>query len=234
MRLQKFLSHSGVSSRRKCELIIKSGKIKVNDKIVNDVTVNIDLENDFVVYNNKLLKLENFVYIALNKPIGFITTVKDEFNRPTILDLIKIKKKIFPVGRLDCDTSGLIILTNDGDFANKIIHPKNKIIKKYIVCVKKPVIKEQLNKIKNGIIIDNKKTFPCEIRIINKNILYTKLEMDIVEGRNRQIRKIFEKFNNRVINLKRVAINKLELKKLNLKNGEYKFLSKIEINSLVE
>ncbi|MDR1150826.1 MAG: rRNA pseudouridine synthase [Clostridiales bacterium] len=228
MRLQKFLSHSGLASRRKCEEVIKSKKIKVNNKIVDSMGFEIDANNDVVFYKNKLLKLEKSIYIALNKPIGFVTTVKDPFGRKCVLDLIKIKKRIFPVGRLDYNTSGLLILTNDGDFANKIIHPRNKIFKKYIVRTEKKISDKKLKMIKNGIVIDNKKTLPCKIKILSENMFHCDLEIKISEGRNRQIRKIFEKLNNKIIFLKRIAINKLEIKKLNIKISEYKFLNDME------
>ena len=150
-RLQKYMARCGIASRRKCEEIILSGKVKVNDKIINELGVKIDAEVDIVSYEGKIIKPEEKkVYIMLNKPEGYITSVKDEKGRKTILDLVKVDERIYPIGRLDYDSSGLILLTNDGEIYNKIIHPRVKVGKKYIVLCKGEFTKDDLIKFESG------------------------------------------------------------------------------------
>lgn len=147
-RLQKYLASAGIASRRKCEEYIQQGRVKVNEKIVNELGTKIDPKKDKVYFDNKLVqKSEELVYILLNKPIGYVTTAKDQFNRDTVLDLIKINKRIVPAGRLDMYTSGALILSNDGEFINKITHPSHEIDKTYTVTIKEIISKEEVIKL---------------------------------------------------------------------------------------
>lgn len=147
-RLQKYLASAGIASRRKCEEYIQQGRVKVNEKIVNELGTKIDPKKDKVYFDNKLVqKSEELVYILLNKPIGYVTTAKDQFNRDTVLDLIKINKRVVPAGRLDMYTSGALILSNDGEFINKITHPSHEIDKTYTVTIKKIISKEEVAKL---------------------------------------------------------------------------------------
>ena len=149
IRLQKFLAEAGIASRRKAEELITSGKIKVNDKIETKLGTKVNPDKDKIEYNGKNIKIEkDNIYILLNKPIGYVTTVKDQFNRDSVLDLVKVKQRIVPVGRLDMYTSGAIILTNDGDFVYKVTHPKHEIEKTYTATIKGIIQKEDVEKLK--------------------------------------------------------------------------------------
>lgn len=229
MRLQKFLSKAGIASRRKSEELIKNGLIKVNGQIITKLGTDVNPDNDIIFYRNKKISLKKNIYIMLNKPIGYITTLKEQFNRPSILDLIKVKERIFPVGRLDCNTSGLLLLTNDGDLAYKLTHPKHDIFKTYNAKLKGIPNEIELNKFRNGLFIDNIKTKPAYIKIISNNNKISTVQIKISEGRNRQIRKMCENINHPVINLKRIAIGNLNL---NIAVGTYRFLNENEINYL--
>ena len=229
MRLQKFLSCAGIASRRKSEKLIKNGFVKVNGKIITQLGTVINPDRDIVTYNNKKILPKKHLYIMLNKPLGFITTLKDEFNRPNVVQLIKIKDRVFPIGRLDCNTSGLLLLTNDGDLAYKLTHPKHNIFKEYIAKISGVPKKEELEKFRTGIFIDNKKTKPAFIKIINQTKTFSIVKIKISEGRNRQIRKMCDMINHHVIDLKRIAIGNL---KLDVETGQYRFLNENEINYL--
>jgi 23S rRNA pseudouridine2605 synthase len=158
-RLQKFLAECGIGSRRKCEQFIRDGFVKVNGKIVKELGIKVEPLEDKVEYNNKIVKKsEKLIYIMLNKPTGYVTTVKDQFNRASVLDLIDIKERIYPVGRLDYNTSGLLLLTNDGALTYKLTHPKHEVLKTYIAEIKSIPSDIELEELRNGIIIDNFKT----------------------------------------------------------------------------
>lgn len=235
-RLQKYMARCGVASRRKCEEIILSGKVKVNNKLVNELGVKINSEIDIVSYEGKIIKPEEKkLYIMLNKPEGYITSVKDEKGRKTILDLVKVDERIYPIGRLDYDSSGLILLTNDGDIYNKIIHPRVKIGKKYIVLCKGEFSKEELIRFENGIDIGGYVTAKAKIEILDKekgknNSINTLVEITIHEGKNRQIRKMCEALGHTVISLKRISIGDLKLGYL--KKGEWRNLTENELKYL--
>ncbi|WP_427338755.1 pseudouridine synthase [Caloranaerobacter sp. DY30410] len=232
MRLQKYLAMCGVASRRKSETLILQGRVKVNGKVVDKLGYKIDPDIDIVLVDNKrVIKKEDYIYIALNKPEGYITTVKDQFNRPTVLDLVKsINERIYPVGRLDYDTSGLIFLTNDGDLTYKLTHPKHEIEKVYIAKIKGVPTEKELNEFRNGLKIDNYVTSKAKIKVLKKYNNYSIVKITIHEGKNRQVRKMCEKINHPVIKLKRIAIGKIELG--NLKKGNWRYLSKKEIEYL--
>ncbi len=229
-RLQKYLATCGIASRRKCEELILSGKIEVNGKIITELGTKVG-ENDIVKYNGKIVKKEEEkIYILLNKPIGYVTTVKDQFKRDTVLDLVKVNKRIMPVGRLDMYTSGALILTNDGELINQLTHPKNEINKTYNVTVRGIVTKQDIQNLEKGVIIDeNYKTAPAKAKILKidnvKNI--SRIQITIHEGKNRQIRKMCDAIGKKVMALHRSKIGKLDLE--GLKIGEWKYINKDEI-----
>lgn len=195
MRLQKYLADCGIASRRKSEELILQGKVMVNGKIVNELGTKIDTENDEVKYLGKVVKSQNNekIYILLNKPIGYVTTLTDQFDRPTVLDLVKVNKRIVPVGRLDMFTSGALILTNDGDFVFKVTHPKHEIDKTYTVTVIGEITNDEVEKLRAGVEIDDGYvTKPAKVKIlkIDEEKNQSRLAITIHEGRNRQVRKM--------------------------------------------
>lgn len=232
MRLQKFMAKAGVASRRKSEDIILQGRVKVNGEKITKLGTKVNPNIDIVEVDNIKINLENKkVYILLNKPVGYVTTVKDEFNRKTVLDLIKgVKERIYPVGRLDYDTSGLLILTNDGDVTYKMTHPSFEIDKVYIGTVKGVPTEDEMKRFEEGLIIDGYKTAPAKIEILKRNSDDSTLKITIHEGRNRQVRKMCEAINHPIIKLKRVSMGELTLS--SLKVGKWRFLSKEEIKYL--
>ncbi|GAA0086244.1 pseudouridine synthase [Clostridium sp. CTA-7] len=234
-RLQKYMARCGVASRRKCEEIILEGKVKVNDKIVTELGVKINYEIDKVFYNGKIITPEeNKVYIMLNKPEGYITSVKDEKGRKTILDIVKVDERIYPIGRLDYDSSGLILLTNDGDIYNKIIHPRVEVQKKYIALCRGIFSNEEIKRFENGVDIGGYITADAKLKVIDKekdkrtNELNSLVEIIIHEGKNRQIRKMCSALGHEVISLKRVSIGDIKLGYL--KRGQWRDLTKEELN----
>lgn len=237
IRLQKYMAESGVASRRKCEELISQGKVKVNEKIVTELGTKINPDKDKVVFNGKTLKYEDDekVYILLNKPIGYVTTVKDQFSRDTVLDLIKTNKRVVPVGRLDMYTSGAIILTNDGDFVYKVTHPKHEIEKTYNVTVKGVVTKEDIENLQKGVVIDeNYITKEANARIlkIDKEKDISRIEIKIHEGKNRQVRKMCEAINKKVLALHRSKIGNIDVK--DLKIGDWRYLKIKEVKNLLK
>lgn len=236
VRLQKYLATNGVASRRKCEELISQGKVMVNGKIVTELGTKIDPEIDDIRYNGKKIESSknNFVYILLNKPIGVVTTAKDQFGRESVLDIVKIKERIVPVGRLDMYTSGALILTNDGDFVYKLTHPKHEITKTYTVTLVGSVTKEEVEVLKKGVEIDDYITRPAEVRILKidseKNT--SRLEIVIHEGKNRQVRKMCEAINHKVLALHRSKIGTLAVK--DLKIGNWRYLKQSEINKFTK
>lgn len=230
-RLQKYMARCGVASRRKCEEIILLGKVKVNNKTVNELGYKIDADNDKVTVDNKLIKPEEKkVYIALNKPEGYVSTVKDEKGRKTIIDLIKIKERVYPIGRLDYDTSGLILLTNDGDIYNKIIHPREEKNKIYIAVIRGIPSKEEIERFENGINIDGYTTAKASFKVLKSNSDCSEVKIVIHEGKNRQIRKMCEAIKHPVLKLRRVEIGNIKLG--DLPKGEWRFLDDDELNYL--
>ena len=233
-RLQKFLANAGIASRRKCEELILDGKIEVNGAIVTELGTKVS-EKDIVKYNGKIVKTEEEkIYILLNKPIGYVTTAKDQFNRDTVLDLIKINKRIVPVGRLDMYTSGALILTNDGEFVNMLSHPKNEIDKTYNVTVKGNVTNEDIEQLQKGVKIDDEYiTKPAKVKIlkIDKEKNISRIQITIHEGKNRQVRKMCEAINKKVLALHRCKIGNIEVKDIKL--GNWRYLSKKEVENLM-
>ena len=187
VRLQKFLAEAGIASRRKAEELIVMGKIQLNGKVVTELGTNVNTQKDVVLYQNKKVEIkQNFVYIMLYKPEGYVTTVKDQFQRPTVMDLLKdITERVYPVGRLDYDTSGLLLLTNDGDLTYRLTHPKHHIEKTYEAKLFGIPSEQDILKFRRGIIIDGKKTEPATLEILKKEKKYTTVRIVIQEGRNR-------------------------------------------------
>lgn len=234
IRLQKYMAEAGIASRRKAEELILEGKVKVNGKTVNELGIKIVPNKDIVEYNGKKVALEKeYVYILLNKPIGYVTTVKDQFNRDSILDLVKTNKRIVPVGRLDMYTSGAIILTNDGDFVYKVTHPKHEIEKTYTVTIRGIVENNEVEELKKGVKIEDYITKPAKVKILKtdeeKNI--SRLEITIHEGKNRQVRKMCEAIGHKVLALHRSKIAGIGVKDLEL--GKWRYLTKNEVRKIL-
>lgn len=230
-RLQKYMASCGIASRRKCEELILNGFVSVNGQKITKLGTTIDTDKDIVEYKDKKITIEeDKVYLALNKPKGYVTTNKDERGRKTILDLVKVNQRIFPIGRLDYQSSGLLLLTNDGDIYNKIIHPRVKIIKKYIVIVEGQFTPSELIRFKEGIDIGGYVTAPSEIRVIEIKNRNSKVEISITEGKNRQIRRMCDELNHKVIELKRVSVGEIRLG--NLEEGKYRNLTNEELEYL--
>lgn len=235
IRLQKYLAECGIASRRKAEEYIQKGKVQVNGKIITELGVKIDPDKDIVYFNNKKVEKQNEnIYILLNKPIGYVTTTKDQFNRQTVLDLIKgINKRIVPVGRLDMYTSGALILTNDGEFTYKVTHPSHEITKTYVATLRGIITNEEIEELRNGVEIEDYLTRPAKVKILKtdteKNI--SRIEITIHEGKNRQVRKMCETIGRNVMALHRSKIGNIGVK--DLKIGEWRYLSNTEIKSII-
>lgn len=238
MRLQKFLSSAGIASRRKCEELILEGKIKVNGQVVCELGTKIDPLKDEVKYNDKKVELvkEEHTYILLNKPIGYVTTANDQFGRDTVLDLLKkVNRRVVPVGRLDMFTSGALILTDDGDFIYKVTHPKHEITKTYTVTVRGIVGESEVQKLRDGVIIDNDYTTkPADARIIkiDREKNQSRMEIRIHEGKNRQVRKMCEAIGRKVLALHRTKIGDVGIK--DLKIGTWRYLTPNEVKSILK
>jgi len=218
-RLQKYLASCGIASRRKCEELIIQGKVSVNGKVVTELGTKILPNKDKIEFNGKEVRSqENKIYILLNKPIGYVTTVKEQFGRDKVTDLVKIKERLVPVGRLDMYTSGAIILTNDGDFVYKVTHPKNEVTKTYTVTLKGQVSNEEVEKLRSGVTLDDGfTTSPAKVKKImeDKENNKTRLEIVIHEGKNREVRRMCEAINKKVLALHRSKIGTITLDRTN-------------------
>ena len=235
MRLQKFLANSGICSRRSAEKLITDGKIQVNGIIVTELGTKINPDIDTVLYNGKEVKPVNkHIYILLNKPIGYVTTVKEQFGRPTVIDLVKgIDAKLLPVGRLDMYTSGALILTNDGDFIYKVTHPKNEVEKTYNATVRGIVTREDIEKLEKGVEIEDYTSGKAKAKILKTDELknFSRIQITIHEGKNREVRKMCEAIGKPVIALHRARIGNIDVKDLKL--GTWRHLRENEIKSLI-
>lgn len=237
IRLQKFMAECGIASRRKCEEIILNGDIFVNGKQVTTLGIKISPDKDIISYKGKILKQPSKkIYILLNKPIGYVTTVSDQFNRDTVLNLVKVKERLVPVGRLDMYTSGALLLSNDGDFVYKITHPKHEIEKTYNVTLKGIINDDDIYQLEKGVKIDDNGreyvTKPAKVKILKidneKNI--SRIEIKIHEGKNRQVRKMCNSIDKKVLALHRSKIGTLSVKSLKL--GQWRYLSEKEIKNI--
>ena len=235
VRLQKFLADSGVASRRKSEEYILDGRIKVNGNIVTELGTKVNPANDIIEFDDiKVNSNNNYVYILLNKPIGVVTTAEDQFGRDTVLDLVKVKERVVPVGRLDMYTSGALILTNDGDFVYKVTHPKHEIVKTYTVTIKGIITKEEVLELEKGVVIDEEYTTkPAKVKILKtdqeKNI--SRVEIKIHEGKNRQVRKMCNAIGRKVLALHRSKIGNVEVR--DMKIGTWRYLNKKEVEEIL-
>lgn len=236
VRLQKYIAMSGVASRRAAEELITNGRVKVNDIKITELGTKVEIGADTVRVDNEIVSPEvKKYYIMLNKPVGYVSTVSDQFERPTVLDLIgeEIKSRIFPVGRLDYDTSGLLLLTNDGDFTYKVTHPKFNMNKTYIATIKGGITPKGLAQLRTGVVIDDGfKTSPAEVEMLSCEKGYTVIKITIHEGKNRQVRKMFEAVGCKVSELERVNIGIVELGNLPL--GRWRHLTSHEISYLTK
>ena len=230
MRINKYLASAGIASRRKVEEYIKNGRVSVNGITKRDLATDI-LESDVVKFDNDIVKPnKSFEYFMLNKPKGYVSTASDDRGRKTVTELVKTTERIYPVGRLDYDSEGLLLLTNDGELTNKLTHPKHNIPKTYQVKIDNFLTDKEVKTLSNGVVIDGYKLHKCEITILKRDTKQTELEIVIYEGRNREIRKMFESIGKKVIFLKRIKIAELDLG--NLKRGDYRTLTKEEIEYL--
>ncbi len=231
MRINKFLSSLGIASRRAIDKYIEEGRIKVNG-VIASTGIDVTEEDEIYIDNKKIEtnRIEEKVYFMLNKPLEVLSASSDDRGRKTVVDLIKTDKRIFPIGRLDYMTSGLILLTNDGELFNRLVHPKSEIYKKYYIKVFGEVKKEEIEELKKGVLLEDGKTLPAKISGIKYDKNKTSMYISIREGRNRQIRRMIEKFGYKVLMLRREKIGELSLG--DLKEGKYRELTKEEIEYL--
>ena len=232
MRINKFIAQCGIASRRKAEELILSGKVSVNGEVCTNLATNVDEMDSVFVNGNQIYLPNNLEYYMLNKPKGYVCSASDDRGRKTVIDLIPTNARIFPVGRLDYDSEGLLLLTNDGELTYKLTHPKNEIEKTYVVNIEGDVSNDELNRLQKGVTIDGGVKFsPCKIkRVIMPNKNQSRFEIILHEGKNREIRRMFEAIGKNVAFLKRVKIADLKLGGLN--RGEYRKLSTKEVNYL--
>lgn len=225
MRVHKYMALSGVASRRKSEVIVQEGRVKINGELA---TINTPVnDGDVVTVDGQIIKVEeNKVYLMLNKPLNCVTTSDDQFDRQTVMDFIDVKERVYPIGRLDYNTTGMLLLTNDGDLARKIMHPSSHLTKTYVAKVKGTPTEAEIKQFETGVVIDDKMTSPAKIKVIRDGLV----EVQIYEGRNRQVRKMLDVIGHPVITLKRVRIGTLTLGELEL--GTYRTLTDKEIKYL--
>lgn len=230
-RIQKYIANSGYASRRKVEELIKQGRVFVNGSKVTELGVKVSSKDEITI-DGKIIEPETLEYYLLNKPRGIISSTSDEHNRKTVVDLIDTEKRIYPIGRLDYDTTGIILLTNDGELSNILTHPKNMINKTYIAKIKGLFNVSSLKQMEKGLFIENYKTSRCKVKIkkYDKNTNTTMVEVIIHEGRNHQVKKMFEVLGYEVLKLKREEYAFLTLK--GLKSGEYRTLTPKEVKIL--
>ena len=231
MRINKYIASCGVASRRKAEELILNKKVKVNGKLIEELSFQVDEQNDTVEVDGVKISLdEELVYILLNKPEGYITTVKDQFDRPSVLDILKdVDERVYPVGRLDYETSGLLILTNDGDLTYKLTHPKHEVEKTYLAMVNGIITSEEKRRFENGLQIEDYTTAKAKLKIVkvNEEKNYSVCKITIHEGRNRQVRKMCKAINHPVRNLRRIQMGRINIRGLEV--GEYRNLTDEEV-----
>lgn len=230
-RLQKVIAQSGVCSRRKAEELIKEGKVRVNSHVVSELGVKLS-PSDIIEVNGKRLKLEKKEYYILNKPKGVISSTKDQFDRLSVVDLIPSKNRLFPIGRLDYDTTGLLLLTNDGEFANLLMHPSSKVEKTYIVALDGILNINQIKALENGVKIDGVMTLPAKLKLVSKDEKKntSKVKITIFEGKNHQVKKMFNAVGLNVKKLHRESYSEFDLN--GLASGDYRKIKLEDIEEL--
>ena len=232
MRLNKFMSSCGVASRRRCDELISEGRVRVNAVVVKKMGIKINPETDIVAVDGRPIRLKgDLVYYMMNKPVGYITSVKDPQGRKTVMELLPaINKRVYPVGRLDYNTSGLLLFTNDGEITQKLMHPSFEFGKTYMVVIKGDITEQELQKLRDGVDIGDFVTSKAEVKKISNLNNQSSIQITIHEGKNRQVRRMFKAINKSIVELSRIALGKLTLK--GLKVGEVRELSEEEINYL--
>lgn len=231
MRINKFLASCGLTSRRKAEQLVLDGKVKVNGVTVTNLATEIDETKDKVFVEDKLVTVASEkLYYALNKPKGYISAVVDNKGRKTIVELIDTKERIFPIGRLDYDTEGLIFLTNDGDLAHKLMHPSHEVEKTYVANIKGDIVESELAVLRAGVVIDGVRTAKARVKKLKYENGVSRVQLIIHEGRNRQVRKMFEAIGKEVLFLKRTAIGNIKLG--GMSHMEYRKLTEAEVDYL--
>jgi len=234
IRLNKYLSQVGIASRREADRLITEGRVKINNQVVQVLGYKIDDQKDRIEIDGREVKKEqNLIYLMLNKPKGYLVTLKDAFGRPTVMNLLSnLKQRVFPVGRLDYDSEGLLLFTNDGELTYRLTHPRYNIKKTYLVKVKGEPDNAKLNRLGKGLFLDGKKTAPAKVTLLESNPRRSFLRIEIHEGRKREIRRMFESIGHRVLKLVRVDFAGLKIGKL--KSGTWRFLRQKEIKKLKE
>jgi len=233
IRLNKYLAQAGVASRREADRMIVEGRVSLKGKTVESLGTLIDERTDKVEVDGKRIKIKNdsHLYLLLNKPPGYLVTVKDPFKRPTVMDLLpSLKKRVYPVGRLDLSSEGLLLLTNDGDLAYRLMHPRYRIMKEYLVRIEPKPKASMLRRLEKGIYLDGKKTAPAKIRMLTTTKMGTQVKVELFEGRKRELRRMFEAVGHDVLSLKRIRFGSLTLGKL--KKGQWRHLSQKELERL--
>ena len=229
MRIAKFMAAAGVASRRKSEELIKKGVVRVNGRFVYDPATNVNPEIDEIYVSGRKIRIpDEKIYIMLNKPVGCVSTCHDDKGRRTVLDYVKgIDQRIYPIGRLDFTTEGLLLLTNDGELANKLMHPSHEVTKRYYVVVDSYVSQDEITQLERGVVIEGGKTAPARIKVMNATPERTELTIIIHEGRNRLVRRMFETIGKNVVFLKRISVGDINLGPL--KKGKYRMLTNEEV-----
>lgn len=228
-RLNKFISDSGICSRRKAEEMILQGRVSVNNKVIDKLFYKVDVGRDKVFLDGERISPKRHLYYLLNKPMGVITTTDDEKDRKTVVELIKTKEKIFPVGRLDYNTTGVLLLTNDGDFANLLTHPKNKVPREYEVKLDRPILDADIDKLQTGVFIEGKRGRFNKVYFSSKN---SKKFINVIatEGRNHFVKKMFAALGYTVVSLNRISYAGI---KADIPQGAYRQLTKFEISGVI-
>ena len=229
MRLQKYLAHAGICSRRKAEEYIRDGKVRVNDTVITTLGTRVDVEKDRVFFDNRPVRFEpedKKIYIAVNKPKGVVTSCSRQKKSRIILDLIDIEERIYPIGRLDKDSTGLLLMTNDGDLHNRLSHPSYDHEKEYLVTTGRPITDAALKRMADGMVIDNQKTRRSRVNRISEN----RFKIILKQGLNRQIRKMVKQTGNTVVRLERVRMANIRIGRL--KSGRWRYLNPDEIKGL--
>lgn len=236
MRINKFLASCGVASRRNSEQFVLEGRVKVNGKVISSLSTEINIDNDTVLLDGKAVSLpKKHIYLMMNKPKGFICTLYDDRERKTVIDLLPDNfknKRVFPIGRLDYDSEGLLLLTTDGDLANRLMRPQSEVLKTYVVRVEGQVPEADLAKLRKGIMLDGVLTRKAKVKLLEFDGEISRFEVGITEGKNRQIRRMFETINKEVVFLRRVAIGDLKLG--GLYRGETRELKQHEVDYLMK